>query len=151
MKLPENVVKVNKIAFQNVVRQRLSFHYSEMEEHLEQFINGIVEAGYQLKGPFFYSLNNVPLNEVIEIELFMPISNDLFSLKGYNFSTYFEISNLLKTIIKGDLKTLTEIEYAKLIIAMEKNDLEMVTPFYHVVPKNGLEYLELLVGYSEKI
>ena len=151
MKLPENVVKVNKIAFQNVVRQRLSFHYSEMEEHLEQFIKGIVEAGYQFKGPFFYSLNNVPLNEVIEIELFMPISNDLFSLKGYNFSTYFEISNLLKTIIKGDLKTLTEIEYAKLIIAMEKNDLEMVTPFYHVVPKNGLEYLELLVGYSENI
>lgn len=151
MKLPENVVKVNKIAFQNVVRQRLSFHYSEMEEHLEQFINGIVEAGYQLKGPFFYSLNNVPLNEVIEIELFMPISNDLFSLRGYNFSTYFEISNLLKTIIKGDLKTLTEIEYAKLIIALEKNDLEMVTPFYHVVPKNGLEYLELLVGYSENI
>ena len=47
MKLPENVVKVNKIAFQNVVRQRLSFHYSEMEEHLEQFIKGIVEAGYQ--------------------------------------------------------------------------------------------------------
>ena len=151
MKLPENVVKVNKIAFQNVVRQRLSFHYSEMEEHLEQFIKGIVEAGYQFKGPFFYSLNNVPLNEVIEIELFMPISNDLFSLKGYNFSTYFEISNLLKTIIKGDIKTLTETEYAKLIIALEKNNLEMVTPFYHVVPKNGLEYLELLVGYSENI
>ena len=151
MKLPENVVTVNKIAFQNVVRQRLSFHYSEMEEHLEQFIKEIVEAGYQLKGPFFYSLNNIPLNEVIEIELFMPISNDLFSLKGYNFSTYFEISNLLKTIIKGDLKTLTEIEYAKLIIALEKNNLEMVTPFYHVVPKNGLEYLELLVGYSENI
>ena len=151
MKLPENVVKVNKIAFQNVVRQRLSFHYSEMEEHLEQFIKGIVEAGYQFKGPFFYSLNNVPLNEVIEIELFMPISNDVFSLKGYNFSTYFEISNLLKTIIKGDIKTLTETEYAKLIIALEENDLEMVTPFYHVVPKNGLEYLELLVGYSENI
>ena len=35
MKPPENVVKVNKIAFQNVVRQRLSFHYSEMEEHLD--------------------------------------------------------------------------------------------------------------------
>ena len=151
MKLPENVVKVNKIAFQNVVRQRLSFHYSEMEEHLEQFIKGIVEAGYQFKGPFFYSLNNVPLNEVIEIELFMPISNDVFSLKGYNFSTYFEISNLLKTIIKGDIKTLTETEYAKLIIALEKNNLEMVTPFYHVVPKNGLEYLELLVSYSENI
>ena len=87
----------------------------------------------------------------MEIELFMPISNDVFSLKGYNFSTYFEISNLLKTIIKGDLKTLTEIEYAKLIIALEKNDLEMVTPFYNVVPKNGLEYLELLVGYSKNI
>ncbi len=61
------------------------------------------------------------------------------------------LSILLKTIIKGDLKTLTEIEYAKLIIALEENDLEMVTPFYHVVPKNGLEYLELLVGYSENI
>ena len=35
MNLPEDVVKVHKIAFQNVVRKRLSFHYSELEKHLE--------------------------------------------------------------------------------------------------------------------
>lgn len=147
MKLPEDVVKVRRLAFQNVVRKRMSFHYSELEKHLEQFVSGVVDAGYQLKGPFFYSLNNVPLNEIVDIEMFMPVSNDIFQLEGYKFSTYFELNNLLKTVVRGDFASMTEVGFAKLIVSLEENDLEMATPFYHVIPKDGLQYLELLVGY----
>lgn len=151
MNLPEDVVKVHKIAFQNVVRKRLSFHYSELEKHLEQFVSGIVDTGYQLKGPFFYSLNNVPLNEIVDIEMFMPVSNDIFHLEGYKFSTYFELNNLLKTVVKGDFSSMTEVGFAKLVVSIEVNGLEIATPFYHVLPKDGLQYLELLVGYTDKV
>ncbi|MBP2622284.1 DUF5085 family protein [Streptococcus panodentis] len=147
MKLPVDVVKVEKIAFQNVVRKRASFHYSEMDKHLSQFVSELTEAGYQLKGPFFYSLNNVPLNEIVDIEMFMPISNNAFHLEGYKFSTYFEVRDLLKTVVKGDFSAMTEVGFAKLVLSLEENDLEIATPFYHIVPQDGLRYLELLVGY----
>lgn len=150
MRLPIDVVNVEKIAFQNVVRKRASFHYNEMDKHLHQFISGIVGAGYQIKGPFFYSLNNVPLNEVVDIEMFMPISNDLFQLEGYEFSTYFEVDNLLKTVVQGNLAEMTEVGFAKLVLSLAENELEIATPFYHIVPKDGLQYLELLVSYFKK-
>ncbi|KXT71432.1 hypothetical protein SCRDD08_00079 [Streptococcus cristatus] len=46
---------------------------------------------------------------------------------------------------------MTEVGFAKLIDSLEENDLEMATPFYHVIPKDGLQYLELLVGYTDKV
>lgn len=148
MKLPVDVVKTGKIAFQNVVRKRMSFHYSEMEKHLSQFTSMLIELGYQPKGPFFYSLNNVPLNEIIDIEMFMPVTNNVFQLEGYEYSTYFEVRNLLKIVVTGDLDTTTEIGYAKLLLSLEENNLDIATPFYHMVPQDGLRYLEIFVGYQ---
>ncbi|RSI21902.1 DUF5085 family protein [Streptococcus sanguinis] len=151
MKLPINVMKVEKIAFQNVVRKRFSFHYRDMEKYLDQFLSEIVADGYQLKGPFFYSLNNVPLNEIVDIEMFIPILSGSFYMEGYEFSTYFEVRDLLKTVITGDFATMTEVGFAKLVVVLEENNLEIATPFYHIVPKDGLQYLELLVGYCDKV
>ena len=85
MKLPIDVVKINHISFQNVVKKRMKFHYSQMEANLDQFISGIVESGYNLEGPFFYSLNNTPLDEIIDVVMFMPISNTICNLDGYEF------------------------------------------------------------------
>lgn len=149
MKLPIYVVKINHISFQNVVKKRMKFHYSQMEANLDQFISGIVESGYNLEGPFFYSLNNTPLDEIMDVEMFMPISNTICNLDGYEFSSYFEIENLLKTVVKGNFYTMTEQGFAKLMISLEENDFDIVTPFYHFFPKDGLNYLELLVGYSD--
>ena len=150
MRLPIDVVKVEKIAFQNVVRKKVSFHYNEMDKNLENFISGIIESGYQVKGPFFYSLYNVPLNEIVDLELFVPIWNDYFQLEGYEFSTYFEVDNLLKTVIQGNFTELTEVGFAKLILTLEENDLDIATPFYHIISQGELQYIELFVGYFKK-
>ena len=147
MKLLPKVVEVDRLAYQNVVRRNFRAHYSEMEAQMNDFIAGILEAGYRLKGPFFYSLNNVPLDEIVDIDLFFPIYDDFFQLEGYEFSTYFEVKQLLKTVVTHDFQTLTEYAYALLVATIEENGLELQTPFYHILPTTDLEYVEVLVGY----
>ncbi|MBP2624055.1 DUF5085 family protein [Streptococcus oricebi] len=147
MKLLPNVEVVDRLAYQNVVRKRSSFHYSEMEEHMQQFISGVLNAGYRLKGPFFYSLNNLPMDEIVDIEMFLPIFDSVFQLEGYDFSSYFLIENLFKTVVLHDFENLTELAYAELVATIKENHLEINTPFYHILPKTDLKYVEVLVGF----
>lgn len=147
MKLLPKVFTVDKISFQNVVSKRAKFYYSEMEENYKNFVSGIINEGYNLKGPFFYSLNNVPTDEMIDIEMFFPIIENIFEVEDYQFASYFEITPLLKTIIVGDFDNVTEQSYAELLATLEVNNLNIATPFYHVFPKNGSKYVNLYVGY----
>ncbi|AIS61197.1 hypothetical protein JL58_09145 [Listeria ivanovii subsp. londoniensis] len=135
------------MSFQNVVSKRAKFYYSEMEENYKNFVSGIIDEGYNLKGPFFYSLNNVPTDEMIDIEMFFPIIENIFEVEDYQFASYFEITPLLKTIIVGDFDNVTEQSYAELLATLEVNNLNIATPFYHVFPKNGSKYVNLYVGY----
>ncbi|MBO0468352.1 DUF5085 family protein [Enterococcus plantarum] len=147
MRLLPKVFTVEKIGFQNVVSKRTKFYYSEMEKHYQDFVLGITSEGYSLKGPYFYSINNVPTDEMIDIEMFFPIIEDTFEIKEYQFSSYFEINQLVKTIIVGDFDIKTEQAYAELLATLEENNLNVATPFYHVFPKNGSEYVNLYLGY----
>lgn len=148
MKLLKNVEIANKIAYQNVVRKRSKFHYSEMERYYEEFASGIVEAGYTLKGPYLYSLNNVPKDEMVDIEMFFPIQESVFERKDYQFSSYMEVKSLIKRVVSHDFEILTEQAYAELLETLEMNQLQINTPFYHIVPVNGLQYVEILLGYA---
>lgn len=150
MKLVPIVREVDKIAYQNVVRKREKFHYLEFEKHFQKFLSDIVDAGYSIKGPVFYSLNNTPLDEMVEIEFFLPILEGVFSLTGYRFSSYFVVESLLKIRIEGNFQVMTEGGYALLLASLEENDLEMNTPFYHILPSDGSEYVELYLGYARK-
>ncbi|MBC1483364.1 DUF5085 family protein [Listeria sp. FSL L7-1509] len=147
MKLLPKVFTADKISFQNVVSKRAKFYYSEIEENYQNFVSGIINEGYNLKGPFFYSLNNVPTDEMIDIEMFFPIIENIFEVEDYQFASYFEITPLLKTIIVGDFDNVTEQSYAELLATLEINNLNIETPFFHVFPKNGSKYVNLYVGY----
>lgn len=147
MKLLPKVFTADKISFQNVVSKRAKFYYSEMEENYKNFVSGIINEGYNLKGPYFYSLKNVPTDEMIDIEMFFPIIENIFEVEDYQFASYFEITPLLKTIIVGDFDNVTEQSYAELLATLEVNNLNIATPFYHVFPKNGSKYVNLYVGY----
>lgn len=150
--LPNSRVAVDeKLSFQNVVSKRNKFHYSELENYYKAFVTGIVDAGYSLKGPYFYSLNNVPKDEYVDIEMFFPIVEESFEVEGYQFSSYFEISPLIKTVITGDFDVQTERAYAELLATLEVNELDIATPFYHVYPRSGMEYVELYLGYYERL
>lgn len=136
--------------FQNVVSKRVKFHYSEMEKYYQDFVSDIVAGGYNLKGPYFYSLNNVPMDEIVDIEMFFPIIENTFVRSGYQFSSYFEVDQMIKTIIVGDFDVDTEQAYAELLATLEFNDLDIATPFYHVYPKSGMKYVDLYLGHYKK-
>lgn len=150
MKLIKNVELVNKLAYQNVVRKRAIIHYSGLEEQYKAFVCGIVDAGYTLKGPSLYSLNNVPTDEIVDIEMFFPIVENIFELEGYDFSSYMELKSLVRRIITDNFETVTEYAYTELLSVLEINQLEINTPFYHKIPMNGCKYAEVLLGYRNK-
>lgn len=147
MKLLPEVFTVEKIGFQNVVSKRINFHYSEMEQYYKAFVREIISEGYSLKGPYFYSINNVPTDEMLDIEMFFPIIEDIFKIEGYQYSSYFEINKLIKTIIIGEFDVKTGQAYAKLLTTLEENNLNVETPFYHIFSKDGSEYINLYLGY----
>ncbi|BDR59421.1 DUF5085 family protein [Xylocopilactobacillus apicola] len=150
MKIIPSVVQAYKLGFQNVVSQRFSFHYSKFDEFYRNFLSGILDNGYHLKGPYFYSLNNVPRDQIVDIEMFMPIEENYFQVEEYQFASYFEITNLLKTIVFGDFDITTEQSYAKLLTTIELNNLDIATPFYHVIPSNGSRYVSIYLGYFKQ-
>lgn len=140
-----------KIAYQNVISSRKKFHYSEMEEEFKKFFSEIVEEGYTLKGPFFYSLNNTPMDEMVDIEMFFPIYENQFmnteKISNFQFHSYFEIGPVFKGIVAEDFENRTEQIYAELLYTLEANDLEINTPFFHVPAKDGSKYMYIYLGY----
>lgn len=143
-----------KIAYQNVVSSRKKFHYSEMAEEFKVFVSKIVEEGYTLKGPFFYSLNNIPMDEIVDIEMFFPIYENQFmnteKTSNFQFHSYFEIGSVFKGIVAEDFENRTEQIYAELLYTLETNDLEINTPFFHVPAKDGAKYMYIYLGYVSK-
>jgi effector-binding domain-containing protein len=145
-----DVTLQEKLAYQNVVSSRARFHYSEMAEHLDSFASRIAAKGYDPKGPFFYSLNNVPMDEIVDIEMFLPIHQNTFNAEeGLLFHSYFEVSPLLGGIVKGDFENETERVYAQLLATLEANDLGINSPVYHVLQQDVPPYACVFVGYVD--
>ena len=68
-----------------------------MAEDFDRFVTKIAAKGYDPKGPFFYSLNNVPMDEMVDIEMFLPIHQNTFAAgDGLRFDSYFEVFPLLR-------------------------------------------------------
>jgi hypothetical protein len=138
-----------RLGYQNVVSSRKTFHYSELAVRFEEFTSAIAQSGYDPKGPFFYSLNNVPMDEMVDIEMFLPIRQDTFDDEpGLFFHSYFEVSPLLRGVVAGDFENRTEQVYAQLLGIMDANDLVINSPFFHVVQHGVSPFVSVYVGYS---
>jgi effector-binding domain-containing protein len=139
-----------RLAYQNVVSSRLKFHYTEMGEHFDRFAAKIAAKGHNPNGPLFYSLNNVPLDEMVDIEMFLPIHEDTFAAEeGFRFHSYFDVVPLLRGVVRGDFEAQTERVYAELLATLEANSLEINSPFFHVVHKDPSPYASVFVGYRD--
>lgn len=152
MKIPfKNIQLEEKIAFQNVVSHRKKFHYKKMGDEFQNFVSSIADSGYTLKGPYFYSLNNTPMNEIVDIEMFFPIYEnifDIYKLPHFCYNSYFEIGPVFRNIVIENFDKNTEQAYAELIETLEINDLEINTPFFHILSEDGSSYTHLFLGYS---
>ena len=147
----QNIQVEEKIAFQNVISQRKQVHYKKMDGAFQKFISIVVASGYHLKGPYFYSLNNAPIDEIVDIEMFIPIFENCFDTKNlatFNYHTYFEVGPVLKNSVTESFEKNTEQVYAELLATLEINDLEINTPFFHILPRDKAKYTYIYLGYT---
>lgn len=140
------------IRFTNVVSCKYSFHYSDFNNVMQDFVESIVAHNVNVKGPMFYSINNIPLDEEVNAEFFMPIHEDQISEQdGMNFHSYFSIEDMVSICIYANFEEHTEVAYAALIEYIEQNDLKMVTPIFHVVSGDEtLQYIHIKIGVAQK-
>ncbi|MBC2258786.1 DUF5085 family protein [Listeria booriae] len=147
------VIEEEKIAYKNVVSQSYWVHYTDFDKALKDFINNVLSEGLTLAGNLFYSLNNVPIDENMHVEIFVPIREEGYSGgSGLTFRSYFLIDQMIMSRYTGDYQKLTEFAYAEILRHMDEENLEQITPFFHeLAGDRSLQYTQLKVGVREKI
>ena len=141
------MIKTNdSIRYQNVLTQKRKFHYTDMQEALEDFLKKVDESGCKKVGPLCYALHNIPTDEMTEIEFFMPVREYDVQSKDLQFNSYYAIEDMLSTYVFGDYELNMEMAYSALVEFMRAAKLESVTPFYHVVDRER-RYIKVMLGY----
>src|SRR5699024_6115379 len=121
------VIEEETIMYRNVVWHSYEFHYTAFENVIEDFNEKLKAAKLSINGPLFYSLNNVPLDENMDIDLFMPVEQSYVPREtNLLFQTYFYIDEMLMTRVKGNFEVNTELGYEKLFTHALQHDLQVV-------------------------
>lgn len=138
----------DSIRLTNVVSRKYRFYYEDMEEVIKEFLDNIYKKGAVVKGPLFYSLNNIPMDKIMDVELFMPIEQDKFEIdNGVCFHSYFSIENMVSIYICDNFEKNTEIAYAALLNYIAENKLKQVTPIFHVaLGDETMRYVAIKIG-----
>lgn len=141
---------MESIRYQNVVSKNYYFHYSNMTAVLEDFYTMLELNNLHFKGPLFYAMHNIPLDENMETTFFMPIREyEIPDIKNVTFYSYYDIEGMMSTIVYDDPMTHMEEEYGRLVYYMQKNNMKQVTPIYHVIKGDKqFPYVEIKIGYD---
>ncbi|PTY77956.1 DUF5085 domain-containing protein [Heyndrickxia sporothermodurans] len=138
------------IRYTNVLSKRVYFHYTEIDSILKQFLHEVIQQKARIKGPLFYSITNVPMDEMVHAELFMPIKEDsIVTMEDYYFHSYYNVEDMLSICLFDHFEQKTEIAYHMLLDYIEHNGLNQITPFYHVISGDEIfQYVFIKVGVS---
>ncbi|MDX8360754.1 DUF5085 family protein [Cytobacillus sp. IB215316] len=136
----------------NVISRKYRFHYKEMEAALSDFTNDVVKLNATIKGPLFYSLNNIPKDEIMNVEFFMPVKEDKVDIyDDMLFQSYFNIENTISICIHNEFETNTEVGYKILFDYMEQKHLRQVTPIFHVMSGDQtMQYVFIKIGVTQE-
>lgn len=140
----------DSIRYQNVVSKNYYFHYSNMENVLDDFYTMLKKNGLHPNGPLFYAMHNMPIDEKMEITVFMPIKEyGIGDIKNVTFYSYFAIEEMISTVVYKDPVTHMEEGYARLVYYMQQHNLRQVTPIYHIIKGDKqFQYIEIKIGYD---
>ncbi|KAA0548508.1 DUF5085 family protein [Bacillus sp. BGMRC 2118] len=146
------VTEKDRLQYRNVLSRKYQFHYNDFEQNVSHFMNDIEALGVTINGPLFYSLHNVPMNEIMNVEIFIPIEeHSVIPPQDMTFHSYFSIDNMITTVDLANEEASTEVAYAKLIHYMEQRQLSQATPIFHVVAgDHSLQYVLIKIGVIEK-
>lgn len=141
----------DSLQYRNVVSQPFTTHYSNFGEVIINFFTTVEEAGVTLKGAHFYSLENIPKNEIMIGQLFVSIEEDYAELPGdMKFHSYFSIEDMVSIHVIDHFEEYTEVAYALLLNYIDKNPIQQVTPIFHIL--NGdkdFPFITVKIGTAE--
>ena len=142
----------DSIKLTNVIARKYRFYYRDFEKYLKDFIDDVISLPVTIKGPLVYSLHNVPLDEMMNVEFFMPVEQDSVEIMtDMNFHSYFFIDQMISTIDLSNAEASTEVAYASLFHYMEEQHLRQTTPIFHVVSgDHTLQYTLIKIGAGKK-
>lgn len=140
----------DSIRYTNVVSRRYRFHYKDMNKVLEDFLVDVDKLEPDIKGPLFYSMNNVPMDEVVHAEVFMPMQSAPKDwMEDMSFHSYFNIDSMISFCVHSNFEANTEVAYALLLDYMEHQQLHQVTPIFHVLSGDeSLQYVFIKIGVA---
>lgn len=139
------VVEYETIMYKNVVWHTYEIHYSQFQRALEDFNDKLVRANLTVTGPLFYALNNIPLDEIMWIDIYMPVEQSYVPKDmDLHFQSYFYIDQMLMTRVKGNFEVNTEFAYQKLLQYAIDNEYKVVSPIFHVMRGDDeMQWVEL--------
>ncbi|BCN31966.1 DUF5085 family protein [Anaeromicropila herbilytica] len=142
----------DSIRYTNVVSKNYAFHYNDMKEVLDEFGSEIKKLNLHKNGPLFYSMKNVPMDEIMSVELFMPVVEENITLPDtMYYHSYYSVENMMSTTVWKDYEQDTELAYSALLTLMNQSSLNQTTPMYHVIfSDDSFSYMQVKVGYEKK-
>ncbi|MFS0864996.1 DUF5085 family protein [Fredinandcohnia sp. 179-A 10B2 NHS] len=143
----------DSIRYSNVLSSGYRCHYKDLNQTVETFLNKVIKQEATPKGPLFYSLTNVPKDEIVQGILYMPIEESYIESSGdLYFHSYFSIEDMISLCIHTDIERNTEVAYHMLLTHIEEVQLRPATPFFHVVSGDDtFQYVFIKIGVAEAL
>lgn len=140
----------DSIRYQNVVSKRYHFFYTDMTKYMQEFLEEIKRRGLHPHGKIFYTLNNVPKDENMDVEFFLPVREENVESQGeFHYHSYYEVENMISTRVVGDFEQNTQVAYSALNSFMTTMNLKQITPPFHVIDRAGeTDFVTIKIGYS---
>jgi len=141
------VVDFETIMHKNVVWHTYEIHYRQFELAMEDFNNKLVKANLTVAGPLFYALYNIPFDERMLIDIYMPVEQSYVSKDSdLYFQSYFYIDEMIMTRVREDFEAKTELAYDELFQFAAKHNYKVNSPIYHILRGDDEgEWVELKV------
>lgn len=142
----------DSIKYRNVVSRKYIFHANDIEQAFKEFLEDVAQTQADIKGPLFYSINNVPTEKLVKAEFFIPVRDEKIELEeDMLFHSYFEISGMISNYLFFEFEKTAEIGYARLFDYMEENRLRQVTPIFHILSGDkSFQYVKIAIGVASE-
>lgn len=138
----------DSIKLSNVVSQKYEFHINDLKDTLNYFLKIVEKNKLAPKSLCLYSINNIPLDGMIQGEFFISVKNELIDrLDGLEYYSYFCIENMISTCMYENYEIKTEEAYFRLLKYIEENNMQQVTPIFNVFAGDtNFQYVYTKVG-----
>lgn len=148
------VVDFETMMYKNVVWHTYEIHFSQFELAMEDFNAKLVKAKLTVAGPLFYALHNIPFDEKMLIDIYIPVEqSDIPKDSDLFFQSYFYIDEMLMTRVRDNFEVKTEKAYDELFQYAIQNDYQINSPIFHILRGDDEgEWVELKVRvYKENM